>query len=256
MRAKWIGLIGVGVGAAVALLGRDQWEAWAKSRECCSSKRPATAQTCPLHHGDDGKLAATDQAEMDRLRRAMRDGVFVPWVELGRAPTPDEIGQRLHLDAAGVDKLMDTLEGCGESFEVGIRRVPDSDLIAIAWPFSNVPTGITVTVDGGKPAQARCAVDSLGVSKMMGRKATIDGQMRDTGALLHVVVDGDKLVSADPASAIVFKGAGCDQMLFFSSQEGLDAWKKQHAVEGGKVFAMNEAVVHGAGIFGQFTAGL
>ena len=28
------------------------------------------------------------------------------------------------------------------------------------------------------------------------------------------------------------------------------------AVEGGKVFAMNEAVAHGAEIFGKFTAGL
>ena len=151
---------------------------------------------------------------------------------------------------------MDTLEACGEGFEVGVRRVPESDLIAVAWPFSNVPTGITVTVDGGKPAQARCAVDSLGVSKMMGRKATIDAETRDTRTRLRVVVDGDKLVSADPPSAVVFKGAGCDQMLFFSSQEGLAEWKKQHGVEGGRVFAMNDAVAHGADIFGQFTAGL
>jgi alkylmercury lyase-like protein len=206
--------------------------------------------------GNDGKMSAPDQAEVDRLRRSMRDGVFEPWVELGRARTPDEVGERLHLDARATTTLMDELAACGESVEVGIRRVPESDLIAVAWPFANVPTGITVTVDGRKPVQARCAVDSLGVSKMMGRKATIDAEMRDSKGLLHVVVDGEKLVSAEPANAVVFKGSGCDEMLFFSSEGGLDSWKKQHGIEGGKVFALADAVVHGAEIFGKFTAGL
>jgi hypothetical protein len=134
--------------------------------------------------------------------------------------------------------------------------VPESHLIAVAWPFSNVPTGITVQVDGGKPVHARCAIDSLGVSKMMGRRATVDAETRDGKTKLHVVVDGDNLVSAQPADAIVFRGSSCDEMLFFSSQAGLDAWKTQQGIEGGKAFTLAEAVARGAKGFGKLTEGL
>ena len=255
MRTAWVGALGITIGAAGALLGNSGWEAWAKSRDCCNTRPSPVAQACPAHFAGD-KLVVDDQAEVDRLRRAMRDGVFLPWIELGRAPTPAEIGQRLHLDEAAVDGLLGKLETCAETAHVGIRRVPESELIAVAWPFANVPTGITVTVEGGKPVQARCAIDSLGVSKMVGRKATVDAETRDGKAKLHVVVDGDRIVSAEPPGAIVFKGASCDDMLFFSSEAGLDAWKKEHRIEGGKVFPLAEAVAHGAGLFGKLTEGL
>lgn len=255
MRSSWVGILGLTVGAVAAFFGRPQYDAWAKSTECCSTKHAPSAQACPAHF-ENGKLVATDKADVDRLRRVMRDGIFVQWFELGRAPTPEEVGTRLHLDSAGTASLLDQLEACGTSLEVGVRKVPESDLIAVAWPLANVPTGITVTLEGSKPVQARCAIDSLGISKMMGKRAMVDAETRDGKAHLHVVVDGDKVVSAEPSNAIVFKGTGCDEMLFFSSQAGLDAWKKEHGIEGGKVFDMTEAVVHGAGIFGKFTEGL
>jgi hypothetical protein len=151
---------------------------------------------------------------------------------------------------------MDKLESCGEVAERGIRRVPESNTIAVAWPFANVPTGITVSVEGGKPVQARCAIDALGVSKMMGRRATIEARTEDDKAALHVVVDGERLVSAEPAHAIVFRGSSCDEMLFFSSEEGLDGWKRKHEIERGKVFSLAEAVERGASGFGKLTEGL
>jgi hypothetical protein len=255
MRTYWIGMIGVALGGVGAFFGRPQYDAWAKSRECCSTKHALPTQACPAHFEGD-TLVTTDQVEADRLRRALRDGVFRPWIDLGRAPTSEEVGERLHLAPRDVRELMDKLEACGEVAERGIRRVPESSMIAVAWPFANVPTGITVSVDGGKPVQARCAIDALGVSKMMGRKATIDAQTQDTKANLRVVVDGDRLVSAEPPEAIVFRGSSCDEMLFFSSQTGVEGWKKQQGIEGGKVFTMAEAVTRGATGFGKLTEGL
>src|SRR5260370_19006981 len=130
MRTYCIGVTGVALGGLGAFFGRPQYDAWTKSRECCSTKHAPAAQTCPTHFEGD-KLVTTDQAEADRLRLALRDGVFRPWVELGRAPTPDEVGDRLHLDAGAVRALMDSLESCGEVVERGIRRVPESSLIAV-----------------------------------------------------------------------------------------------------------------------------
>jgi len=73
---------------------------------------------------------------------------------------------------------------------------------------------------------------------------------------VRIAVNGDTLVSAEPADAIVYKGGSCDRMLFFGSQAGLDKWSAVHGVGGGKVFPLRDAVAHGAEIFGKFTEGL
>jgi len=83
-----------------------------------------------------------------------------------------------------------------------------------------------------------------------------DEEAEDFGTRLRVVVDGDRLVSAEPPNAIVFRGASCDEMLFFSSQEGVERWKRQHEIQQGKVFSLAEAVERGATGFGKLTEGL
>jgi Alkylmercury lyase len=257
MRLWIVGLVGALLGVVSTVETRARWEPWVEAGDCCSSKHggAAAGRACPVHMVGD-EVVASDPAELDKLRRAMRDGVFRPWTELGRAPTPAEIGKRLGLDAQGTDALLDELEACGQAIEFGVLRVPESDLVAVAWPFANVPTGIDVTVEGGKPVHARCAVDALGVSQMLGKPATVEAELRDTGAKLTVSVDGEKLVSADPPDAAVFKGTGCDNMLFFSSRGAAEAYAKDAKITTGKIFALADAVTHGAGIFGPFTKGL
>jgi hypothetical protein len=257
MGSTKMAVLGLVTGGIVAFVGRPQYDAWARSRECCSTKHAPAAEQgekCPAHFEGD-QLVVTDSADLDRLRQSLRDGVFRPWVELGRAPTPEEIGARLHLERPGVMTLMDRFEACGVVANAGIRRVPESNIIAVAWPFANVPTGIDVTLEGRKPVPARCAIDALGISKMMGARASVDAQTHE-GVKLHVEVDGDKLVSADPPNAIVFKGAACDEMLFFATKEALEIWKAKRGIEGGQVFTMAEAVTRGATGFGKLTAGL
>lgn len=249
-KTLWVGLLGMSIGAAGAISSRSHWEAWAggKSAHCCT-RPPSTASACPAHF-ENGAVVLSDAEEAERLRRGLVDGVLAQWFELGRAPTPEEIGTRLKLDPAATDHLLEALDTCGEAVGFGIQRVPDSRIIAVAWPLANVPTGITVTLEGAKPVNARCAIDSLGVSKLMGRKAAIDATTRD-GLALHVEVNGDTLVAASPPGAVVFKGASCDEMLFFSTPQALETWKKEKN-EGGTTFSLEEAVKHGAGIFGRF----
>jgi hypothetical protein len=216
---------------------------------------PGEGPKCPVHYGEKGGLVVDDQKETDRLRRALLDGIFGPWTELGRAPTPAEFAQRVKLPQAEADGLLDQLQACGESVGGGILRVPESELIAIAWPLANVPTGITVTTQGGKPAFARCAIDALGVSEMLQRRTVVEAAARDNGTPLRVVVDRDKVVEANPAGVVVVKGQGCDNMSFFSSTQAAQAWQKAHGGEG-ELFTLAEAVQRGAKTFGRYTAGL
>jgi len=137
----------------------------------------------------------------------------------------------------------------------GILRVPESELIAVAWPLANVPTGITVTTKGGKPAFARCAIDALGVSEMLQKETIVEATARDNGVPLRVVVDRDKVVDAKPAGIVVVKGQGCDNMSFFSSTEAAQTWQKANGGQG-KLLTLAEAVARGAKTFGRYTAGL
>jgi hypothetical protein len=216
---------------------------------------PAKPPQCPLRPGQDWS-EAEDQKQATRYRHAILDGIFKQWIELGRAPTPVEFAQRMKLTQPEADRLLDEMQACGESTEAGILRAPTSELIAIAWPLANIPTGIIVKVDGGKPVFGRCAIDALGVSEMLGKKTTVvEATARDNGMPLRVVVSGHQIVSAEPAGIVIVKGRGCDTMSFFSSREAGEKWQKEHDGEG-TLFMLATAVRHGAEIFGAYSEGL
>src|SRR6185503_5742738 len=171
-------------------------------------------------------VVVDDKPGAERVRQALVDGIFEAWMEIGRAPTPAEFASRMKLGQADADRLLDQMQACGELVGGGILRVPESELIAVAWPLSNVPTGITVTVAGGKPAFARCAIDALGVSALTAKRTVVEATARDNGAPLRVVVDGDRIVEARPSGLVVVRGKGCDNMSFFSSKAAATAWQK------------------------------
>ena len=254
MKALGVGLACLAAGVALGAAGMRA----ARPTPSCPSCAPVarnTAEKCPVHNDAGGALKVDDQAETDRLRRALKDGIFAPWTEMGRAPTPAEFAKRMQLPEAEADRLLDRLQACGESVGGGILRAPESQLIAVAWPLANLPTGITVTTAGGKPAFARCAIDALGVSEMMQKRTVVEASARDNDAKIRIVVDGEKAVSADPPGVVVVKGRGCDDMSFFSSREAAEAWRAQHDHDA-TLFTLADAVRRGAKIFNHETAGL
>ncbi len=227
----------------------------AKASSRSGKQRATTGPQCPLRPGQDWP-EAEDQQEATRYRHAILDGIFKQWIELGRAPTPEEFAQRMKLKQPEADRLLDEMQACGESTEGGILRAPTSELIAIAWPLANIPTGIVVTVEGGKPVFGRCAIDALGVSEMLGKKTTVvEAVARDNGTPLRVVVSGQQIISAEPAGIVIVKGRGCDKMSFFSSKEAGERWQKEHDGEG-TLFSLANAVKNGAEIFGAYSEGL
>src|SRR3989454_12444483 len=174
---KPIGLVMMGLLAGLSI-GTAEARAAPSSKSSVTSakasgrsgkQRAVTAPQCPLRPGQDWP-EAEDQQEATRYRHAILDGIFKQWIELGRAPTPEEFAQRMKLTQPEADRLLDEMQACGESTEGGILRAATSELIAIAWPLANIPTGIIVTVDGGKPVFGPCAIDALGVSEILGKR--------------------------------------------------------------------------------------
>jgi hypothetical protein len=103
---------------------------------------------------------------------------------------------------------------------------------------------IAVVVDGQQPVRTTCPLEALGISTAAGKSAVVDATTRD-GAPLHLDVNGGRLVRAAPAEAVLFKGTACNQMMFFSSAAALEAWKKDHPIDG-RMYTMPEAVKLGA----------
>jgi len=246
--AAWLAVAAI-AGAALGAVGMKVM------RPSAPPSAPPAASKCPVHYDASGQLQVDDQEETARLRRALKGGVFGPWTQIGRAPTPEEFARALHLSQPDADGLLDRLQACGESVGGGILRAPESKLIAVAWPLSNVPTGITVTTLGGKPAFARCAIDALGVSEMLQKRTVIEASARDNGAPVRIVVDVDKIVSAEPADVVVVKGRGCDDMVFYSSRAAADAWRAQNDRDA-TLYSLAEALQRGAKIFNRETGGL
>jgi hypothetical protein len=249
--AAWLAVAAI-AGAAVGATGMKVMR---RSAAPAPAAPAAAAPKCPVHNDADGKLQLDDPQEAGRLRRALKDGVFTPWTQMGRAPTPAEFARSLGLSQPDADGLLDRLQACGESVGGGILRAPESKLIAVAWPLSNVPTDITVTTLGGKAAFARCAIDALGVSEMLQKRTVIEASARDNGAPIRIVVDVDKIVSAEPPGVVVVKGRGCDDMAFFSSRAAADAWRAQNDRDA-TLYSLAEALQRGARIFSRETAGL
>jgi hypothetical protein len=90
---------------------------------------------------------------------------------------------------------------------------------------------------------------------MLHKQVVVEAEARDNGARLRVVVDGDKLTSAEPAGVVVVKGKGCDNMSFFSSAQAAERWRQEHDGEG-ELLTLPEAVRRGAKSFGRYATGL
>ncbi len=112
---------------------------------------------------------------MDDL--ALRNLVYGRFVELGRAPTLDEI-----------------TEETGEDVEAALRRLheghmlvlePDRPVIRMANPFSAVPTPYRVEA-AGRSWFANCAWDAFGIPAALGVDGHISSSCPDCGEAIEI----------------------------------------------------------------------
>ncbi|HEX6656812.1 MAG TPA: organomercurial lyase [Ilumatobacter sp.] len=120
-----------------------------------------------------------DQADID-----LRNATYSMFVELGRAPTAADVGNRLRLDRADV--------------VAGWRRLHDAhalvlnqhtDEIRMANPFSAVPTPFRVRA-AAQQWYANCAWDAFGICAALDTDGRIDTACADCGEPLSCDVRG------------------------------------------------------------------
>jgi len=115
----------------------------------------------------------------------LRNLTYALFVELGRAPTPDEVAERAGSSRAEVLAAWARLH---EQHAIVLDR--DGSSLRMANPFSAVPTPHHVVADGRR-WHANCAWDAFGICAALGTDGRIETTCPDCGDAIEVrVSDG------------------------------------------------------------------
>jgi Alkylmercury lyase len=135
----------------------------------------------------------------------------------------------------------------------------DRALIQGAYPFTGHAAGCKAQIAGGAAVESYCALDSLGISAMLGREVKVTSTDPQTSEPVRVEVRGLE-VHWHPSDAVVtmpssFDGQGraaqvcCPTVNFFARPANALAYQHQHGVEL-MVLTMGQAVELAASAFG------
>ncbi|MGW6196954.1 alkylmercury lyase family protein [Kribbella sp. NPDC055110] len=140
-----------------------------------------------------------------------------------------------------------------------IRLTPTGE-IAVAYPFSAVPTRHRVRIGDRADVYAMCAIDALGIAPMLGENTVIESIDVTTGEPIRVVTR-DRRSSWEPAEVVAFVGAEagggpsadccCDYLNFFTDRSSAQAWVDGHPAVPGEVLDRQQAEALATRLFGH-----
>jgi hypothetical protein len=193
-------------------------------------------------------------APAERGLRAVHQAVLRSFADTGRAPALGVLAEAAgHFDAGRV--LAELAEG-------DFLYLDQAGQISAAYPFSAAPTRHKVQIAGGASAYAMCAIDALGMARMLRADVAIWSSDRATGEPVTVTVSGNH-ARWHPGAAVVFVGrtasacAGpsaavcCEYINFFASRSAATTWATAHPEVTGGIVSQDRALEVGEQIFGQ-----
>lgn len=186
--------------------------------------------------------------------RAVHQAVLRSFATTGRAPEQDVL-----VEAAGpfdADRVLVELA------EGDFLYLDQAGQIRAAYPFSATPTRHKVQIERGPSAYAMCAIDALGMPRMLRASVAIRSADPVTGEPVTVTVSGNH-ARWDPGTAVVFVGRTasartgpsaavcCEHINFFASHSAAAAWATAHPEVTGGILSQDRALEVGEQIFGQ-----
>jgi alkylmercury lyase len=128
--------------------------------------------------------------------RDLHRAVLRRFLDVGAAPT------------LGWVRLAAAELGPGDPAVAGLEAADlvhfDGEVVAVAYPFSGVPTGQQVELDGFPAVYAMCAIDALGIPAMAGRDGRITAVDPRDDAPVVVSVRGGRWRWVPAGAAVVY----------------------------------------------------
>lgn len=131
--------------------------------------------------------------------------------------------------------------------------------VAVAYPFSGLPTAHIVHFPSGHEAYAMCALDALGIATMFRQPITVSSRDPLSSEEIAVELAANGAAQWSPASSVVVAGAAdadgdscrscCPVLNFFASSDNAESWLDQHPQVRGQVITMQEAILAGRAVF-------
>lgn len=130
----------------------------------------------------------------------LRNTTYRRFVELGRAPTPDEIAEAMRMTADAV------AEGWRRLHDAHAVVLDPSGSIAMLNPFSAVPTPFRVEA-GGRSWFANCGWDAFGIGAALAVESVIHTTCADCSEPMTIEVRGGLPVDASPVFHVLMPAA-------------------------------------------------
>jgi hypothetical protein len=219
--------------------------------------------SCRLYRDQDGRIVSAPSVEQLRMAIAAPADVLSEWRT--RAVPLDTVEQEAHrailrgFATTGHPPAVqaDVLRAL---HEVDAIRLTEYGEIAVAYPFSAIPTRHRVRIGERVDVYAMCAVDALGIAPMVGADTVIESIDVTNGQAITVVTR-DGRSTWEPETAVVFVGADagggpsadscCDYLNFFVDRTAAEAWTSAHPAVPGQVLSQREAEDLGSRLFGH-----
>jgi hypothetical protein len=189
--------------------------------------------------------------------RATQSAVLRAFATTGRAPAPEALA----VPGVDVGPALACLHA--EDF----LRLDGAGRIVAAYPFSAAPTAYLVHVDGGPSVHAMCAIDALGIARLLGRATSVRSADPSTGEPVRVELDAaGRLRDHKPPAAAVLVAATahgdsciaadtcCASVSFFASGATAQDWLDANPDVRGPVIDLVAALDLANEVFGHLLA--
>lgn len=239
----------------------DGADPFAAERECGCSV------SCRLHRDDDGRIVSAPSVEQLRAVLVTPTEVLSAWRR--RALPLGEVERAAH------QRILRSFAGTGQPpddvpadvlralHDMDAIRVTSYGEIAVAYPFSAIPTRHRVRIGDRVDVYAMCAIDALGIAPMLGQDTVIESVDITTGRPVSLVTRAGS-TSWEPTEAVVFVGADsgggpsadccCDYLNFFTDGTAARAWIAAHPDVPGQILDQPDAEVLANRLFAHLLA--
>ena len=188
----------------------------------------------------------------DPAARAVHQAILRAFATTGTPPTDAALDQIAADNGAVVAPILAQLH------DADVIRLNPAGAIAVAYPFSGVPTRHRVLLASGVEVAAMCAIDALGIPAMLDTDATITASDPVTHEPVTIIVHSGQYVWS-PASAVVFYSAAagtgpsadccCNDLNTFTSPATAQTWMREHPSIPGELLDTTTAQRLGRHIF-------